>query len=261
MTTQTPTQTSLLTAALDYAAAGWAVVPCRERPGPNEKAPYTRHGVNDASTAPDTIRRWWTRWPGALIGARVPDSVLVLDIDPRNGGSLDTLTTALGRLSDTLTALSGRGDGGRHLYYRRPPGPLARVSLPAGIDLKLNGYCIVPPSPHPATGVAYQWDGTDMATLPAAAVAALRPPRTTLPARQAYRAGDAAAEHLVRFLRRFPDHGINNALFWAACRAAEDGILDQALTDRLVTTAVELGSPERAARGTVQSAARTGGAR
>jgi Bifunctional DNA primase/polymerase, N-terminal len=69
---------------------------------------------------PDQIKAWWIRWPNATIGARVPESLLVIDVDPRNGGSLAELESLTGPLPATLTAWSGRDDGGRHLYFRRP---------------------------------------------------------------------------------------------------------------------------------------------
>jgi len=241
--------TDYLVAALDLAAHGWAVVPCRERCGPDAKSPYTVHGHHDASSDPEMIRAWWTRWPAAMIGAPVPDTLLVLDIDPRNGGSLEALTEALGPLPATLTTWSGRGDGGRHLYYRRPAGQFTSARLPAGVDLKVNGYCIVPPSIHPATGEPYRWEDRPVAWLPdRASTLLLPPPRKpwTGP-----RHGDG--HHLVEVLHRHPQHGINDALYWAACKAAQDGILDQLAND-LVSTAVQLGSPERAARRTVDSA-------
>jgi hypothetical protein len=106
---------------------------------------------------PDQIKLWWTKWPNAMIGAAVPESLLVIDIDPRNGGSLQALTDLVGALPETLTAWSGRNDCGHHLYFLRPPGPLTSTRLPEGIDLKINGYCIVPPSIHPATGLPYRW--------------------------------------------------------------------------------------------------------
>lgn len=257
MTAQT--KINLLAAALDYAANGWPVVPCleRDRGEKKAKAPYTRHGVDDASTSPEKITRWWSAWPNALIGAAVPATVLVLDIDPRNGGSIEELTEVLGPLPDTLTAWSGRGDGGRHLYFQRPVGSLVSTRLPDGIDLKLRGYCIMPPSPHPVTGEPYRWDGATMLPLPAAAASVLREVPRPKPV---FRDGGGDGEPLIKFLHRFPDHGINDALFWAACRAAEAGIIDD-LDERLVSTAVALGSPERAARATVKSARRKAGAR
>jgi len=99
------------------------------------------------------IRDWWRRWPDALIGAVIPPLLMVLDIDPRNGGSLAGLESIVGPLPATFTAWSGRNDGGRHLYFFRPQRqPLVSTRLPNGIDLKTNGYMIMPPSLHPATG-------------------------------------------------------------------------------------------------------------
>jgi hypothetical protein len=71
---------------------------------------------------PDQIKLWWTKWPNAMIGAAVPESLLVIDIDPRNGGSLQALTDLVGALPETLTAWSGRNDCGHHLYFLRPQG-------------------------------------------------------------------------------------------------------------------------------------------
>jgi Bifunctional DNA primase/polymerase, N-terminal len=131
---------------LDLAAHGWDVFPCKWR-GKNAKAPLTTNGHLDASRNPDQITTWWTRWPSAMIGAPVPESLLVVDIDPRNGGSLTELESLTEALPPTLTAWSGRNDGGHHLYYLRPAGPLTSTRLPEGIDLKIE-----PPRACPAAG-------------------------------------------------------------------------------------------------------------
>jgi hypothetical protein len=141
---------SLSETALELAANGWAVFPCKWR-GEEAKAPLTINGHHTASRDPDLIRAWWRGWPKAMIGAAVPDSLLVIDVDPRNGGDLEALTDLVGAMPETLTAWSGRNDGGRHLYFLRPHGPLTSTRLPEGIDLKINGYMIMPPSIHPAT--------------------------------------------------------------------------------------------------------------
>jgi hypothetical protein len=54
-------------------------------------------------------------------------------------------------LPTTPMVLSGRYDGGHHLFYQRPPGQLTDVRLPDGIDIRVGGshYTIVPPSIHP----------------------------------------------------------------------------------------------------------------
>jgi Bifunctional DNA primase/polymerase, N-terminal len=160
------TSTEKLTAAVELAQHGWPVFPCRG------KVPMTKHGHLDATTDQDQARELWMRYPHANIGAAVPPSLAVFDIDPRNGGSFDALTAIVGPLPQTLTAWSGRGDGGRHLYFLRPHGELTSTKLPLGIDLKAYGYCVMPPSLHPATGQPYRWE---LAHMPHALRELLRP--------------------------------------------------------------------------------------
>jgi len=51
-------------AALDYAALGWPVLPI----APRGKIPLTAHGLKDASTDREVIGEWWSRWPTANVG-------------------------------------------------------------------------------------------------------------------------------------------------------------------------------------------------
>jgi hypothetical protein len=60
---------------------------------------------------------------------------------------------------------------------------------------------------------------------------------------------------LVGFLGSAQSGERNNALFWAANRAAEKGLP----TDELLTTAIQIGLPEREAARTIQSAHKTAG--
>ena len=203
MTRRTST---LLEHALGLAENGWAVLPLgrnklpRIGKHPECKANHCTggcgregHGVKDASTDPETVWRWWTAYPDALIGARVPAAFFVLDIDPRHDGHLRlaALEAAHGALPETLTVYSGRGDGGRHLYWLRPAGKLTEVGIhrelrrikvlgaeqqEAGIDLKAAGYCVMPPSPHPLTGQPYRWDHRPPVEAPRWLVDLLVPP-------------------------------------------------------------------------------------
>ena len=215
MTRRTST---LLEHALGLAENGWAVLPLgrnklpRIGKHPECKANHCTggcgregHGVKDASTDPETVWRWWTAYPDALIGARVPAAFFVLDIDPRHDGHLRlaALEAAHGALPETLTVYSGRGDGGRHLYWLRPAGKLTEVGIhrelrrikvlgaeqqEAGIDLKAAGYCVMPPSPHPLTGDPYVWDQQPPSEPPAwlrTLLAPVGPPR--VPSRPAIR--------------------------------------------------------------------------
>lgn len=241
--------TEMLSAALDLAASGWAVFPCKWC-GEDAKAPLTSHGHRDASRDPDVIRAWWTRWPDAVIGAPVPDPFLVVDVDPRNGDGLVELEKLVGPLPETLTVWSGRGDGGRHLYFRRPHGPLTSTRLPAGIDLKANGYCIVPPSIHPASGQPYTWDQRPALPLPTRLRELIRP-RTTHVRRTYGTSG--GGNNLVRWVENLDGGNRNDGLFWAATRAFEAGQLDT-IADDLVRAAVGTGLSEIEARRTVASA-------
>jgi hypothetical protein len=144
-------------AALELAEGGWAVIPLRG------KAPRTSHGVLDASTELAVVEGWWERWPQANVGARVPERLMVLDVDPRRGGleALIRWETAHGPI-ETLTVWSGREDGGRHLYLRRPLREISSARLKGwGWDLKTSsGYAVMPPSIHPDTGRPYRWGDT-----------------------------------------------------------------------------------------------------
>ena len=238
-------------AALDLAERGWAVFPCHAS-GPRAKAPCTPHGHLNATRDPETIRRWWSRYPGAMIGAPVPDSFIVQDIDPRNGGSVEALETLVGALPMTLTVWSGRGDGGRHLYYLKPPGTFASARLPVGIDLKVNGYCILPPSIHPISGQPYRWEMHEPVRLPPRLRELLRPLASPAPRAFAPRGGNGDA--LVRFVARLTPSRRNTGLFWAACRAAEGRLLEQIAGD-LIAAATTTGLTKHEAQRTVDSAA------
>lgn len=247
--------------ALRLAAAGWPVIPLRG------KIPMTAHGVKDATTDPQQIAAWWPAGARRNIGARVPRSLLVLDIDPQNGGSLAELAdTAGGQLPRTLTVHSGRGTGGRHLYFLNPGGPLTSTRLPAGIDVKTEtGYLVMPPSLHPDTGQPYRWEDAPPAPLPPALRKLLRPaeprraPRST-PASSTRHASklSARAAYLAAFVQDAPEGTRNGRLFWAACQAIRDG--HDALTfDLLEGAAVAAGLTETEATRTIASARRTMG--
>jgi hypothetical protein len=154
------------------------------------KVPIVAHGLKDATTDLEQVAAWWTRWPLANIGARVPDSLLVVDVDPRAGGweSLERLEADHGALPVTLTVRTGGTDRGEHRYFLCPSGPIVMARLGDGIDLRLprRHYCVVPPSVHPDSGLLYEW--IDPAVTPALTptwiVARLRPvPRPPAPVR------------------------------------------------------------------------------
>jgi hypothetical protein len=158
----------MLEAALGYASRGWPVLPlhwpteggcsCGREICPNPgKHPLTTHGKDDASTDPATIRGWWSHWPEANIGVATgkKSGLLVVDIDPRNGGDPQNLPKDL---PDTPIARTG-GDGW-HYYFQHPENGLkvpGKLPGSPGIDLKgTGGYVVAPPSRH-GSGRNYEW--------------------------------------------------------------------------------------------------------
>lgn len=75
-----PTNLWLPTAAHRYARLGFKIGPL------NGKVPMTPNGFKDFTTDLEQVTAWWERHPGANIGATPPKGMVVLDIDPRNGG-------------------------------------------------------------------------------------------------------------------------------------------------------------------------------
>ncbi len=236
------TSVRMLDHALRYAARGWAVLPLAG------KTPHNRRGVTDATTDVEIITSWWTRWPDANIGARVPQSCVVLDVDPRNGGSIDMLFAGF-EPTLTLTALSGRRDRGAHLYYRRPEMPLSAARLPTGVDLKINGYMVMPPSVHPDTGLRYGWYDHEVVSLPEHLLALLRVPlRVVRDPRHAPSCRDVVArlDRLLAVLRSAVEGQRNDRLHWVACRVGEmlaNGDLPDAVkaAEALTTVALDTG--------------------
>jgi hypothetical protein len=160
-------------AARMYAERGFAVFPL----APRSKRPIVATGFKAASLDSATIDRWWSRGPKSNVGIATgaTSGIVVLDMDPRNGGeeSHYDLRSRYGRWSDTPIAHTG--GGGTHEFFQPPRGGgvPCRTNLGgfAGIDLKGDGgYVVAPPSIHP-NGESYLWDvmfGIDTLEIPEA---------------------------------------------------------------------------------------------
>lgn len=170
-----PSFLSTLEAALAYASYGWFVMPiCR-----GQKRPAIADWPNNASTDPAVIRAWWddetihrgAGSPNVGIMTGEKSGLVVIDIDPRNGGDLN-IDDFLRELRDKykmplLPLLKCRtGGGGLHLYCRHPgPGVFVRSRTGKtggprpGVELKADGgqMVVAPPSVHPS-GVLYTWE-------------------------------------------------------------------------------------------------------
>ncbi len=193
----------MLSAAMKYAAAGWPVLPlwwrtpsgwcacgraaCEKSIGKHPLSRAVPRGVNDATCDDGIIRAWWGRFPDGNVGIQTgaPSGLVVLDVDPRNGGaeSLAELEQRIGEMP--VTPVSITGSLGAHYLFTLPleggPVPSARdVGGWPGLDLKADGgYIVAPPSVH-ASGRSYAWnvllhpDDVELAPAPEALVAMAR---------------------------------------------------------------------------------------
>lgn len=182
------------------------------------------------------IRPWLEH--GGNIGVLLGDDDIVLDVDPRNGGleSLERLQRDLGiDLSRFPAVLSGRGDGGRHIYVKKPVGLRVRKNLDGypGLDVKAKGgFVLGPASRHPETGGLYRPDHStpsiaEVAEAPAQLLDALRRP---VPRPRAHSdGGELTVGELALALSVLDpaDYGEGNYAGWiriaAACHDATNG--------------------------------------
>ena len=149
-----------LNAAIDYASRGLAVFPLKQR----SKEPATAHGVHEATTNFDQIKKWWKRFPNANIGiacGKVSGGLLVVDVDRKPNGvdgldSINEWERENGELPETVRSITGTG--GNHICYRIDGTGKNRVNLLPGVDIRSDGgYIVAPPSIHP-NGNKYEWE-------------------------------------------------------------------------------------------------------
>jgi hypothetical protein len=116
------------------------------------------------------FRRGLTRNPVVALRA---SNLIGIDIDGEGGRQLVRRLLPNG-LPRTVTVISGRADGGAHLWYR-PPSPdwSHKIEFSAdGLELGRDGYLVIPPAIHGQTGKPYRfaagrapWEH-EIATLP-----------------------------------------------------------------------------------------------
>lgn len=177
--------------ALRYVDLGWYVLPVRR-----DKKPVDGYGLNSATNDPAVACKIWTAHPQAGIAVACEKSgLVVLDIDPRNGGnaSLAQLEAQQGELYASVVARTQ--SGGEHRFFRSEPDAEYPGTLGPGLDIKHRGYVVVEPSAG-LEGV-YRWlDGRDPThgSYPGAALPQLRGHRASSESHSAgnYRAGSIA---------------------------------------------------------------------
>jgi hypothetical protein len=251
---------STLDAALSYAARGWPVFPCKT----TTKEPATPTGFYDASTDPEWVRYWFGTWPDLNVAIRTgypgPD---VLDIDVRRTG---TGWAALHRLNRAgLLAGAQRlvrtPSTGLHAYFVGTGQPCGRLKA-HHVDLKATGgYVLAPPSyviTDDYSGPYVHVGDRDASLTPLdwSAVSALLVPQRS---RRAATGPVGDMDALVRTVAQAEEGNRNNLLFWACCRAVDDGAADLDALAPLINAVVSAGLPEVEAGRTARSALRRAG--
>lgn len=240
--------------AVAYCEAGFAIYPLRPgtkipavpSPHPVDSAQRGRcrgecgqlgHGFYDARTDIGWAAEYWTEHPDHGIAARPAPGLLVLDIDPRHGGNdaLAAWERSHGALPETFTTISGRGDGGHHRWFSGVAEPV-HGQLCRGVDIITHsrGGVVMPPSLHPVSMQPYSFQTplADIAPVPSwLAEIVSRPTARPRPSRRGRRMSPIEVRRRGRGLvaavagaSRGERHRI---LYWAASRAAEDGLLDE----------------------------------
>jgi bifunctional DNA primase/polymerase-like protein len=256
-------------AAVAAARCAWHVFPCR----PGDKRPTVRDWERRACADPGRVAEHWPL--GANVGiACGPSGLAVVDLDAHGALPEDwRAEPGVKDGRDVLAALcewagqpwpstywAATPSGGWHLYFRQPPGQEVRNSaglIGPQVDVRGAGGYVV--------GAGSVVDGRPYVVLDDRPPAALpgwllrllvvpaAPPRPARPCR----AGNLGARvaGLVRTVETAPPGQRNDALYWAACRAAELEDPDQeAVSAALVAAALTAGLGEREARRTIASA-------
>ncbi|MFD5709673.1 bifunctional DNA primase/polymerase [Streptomyces pharetrae] len=281
--------TLALAHALSAAEHGLAVIPLSRTKLPALRSPHRLdpvplpchgecgrfgHGVHDASTDPERIRALFAAAPWATgygIACGLPPHHLIgIDLDTKSGtdASAALRELALRHLfTIPATVVVTTPSGGRHLWLTGPPDvavPNSAGRLAPGIDVRGAGGYLVGPGSRTEHGVYGTAPGTahlPPAPCPPALLRLLLPPPRT-PARSSTSPGEhqGQGEGLIQFVLAAHEGQRNTRLFWAACRAYENGIGPD-LTTPLIDAARSTGLTEREARATIASAARMTGQR
>ena len=126
-------------------------------------------GCTEATTDKTTITKWWTAHPAANIGIACGqvNGFVVIDIDAHKDDedgaeSLRDLEKAMGKLPDTVEALTP--NGGRHLFFQYPMGQNIRnkTAIAPGIDIRANGGYVVGVPSTLTGGKNYEWEATSV---------------------------------------------------------------------------------------------------
>jgi Bifunctional DNA primase/polymerase, N-terminal len=158
-----PKWESPLDAALFYAERGMKILPShyvkedkKGNPLSEEdwKKPPLDGWPSGATTDEEQIKKWWKRWPDALIGHRPGDSgCVVFDIDMKDGKDGEKEWRSLG-FNNFRTMEAETRNGGSHIWALKADFDVSNSDIAPGINVRGdNGYVILP-----SPGSGYEWE-------------------------------------------------------------------------------------------------------
>ncbi|MHB9860297.1 bifunctional DNA primase/polymerase [Streptomyces sp. YIM S03343] len=281
---QATTLAIALAHALSAAERGLAVIPLSRTKLPALRSPHhgdspstppcrgecgrPGHGVYDASSDPARIRTLFAAAPWAtgygIACGLAPHHLIGVDLDVKTGTDSSAALRELAlRHLFTIppTVVVVTPSGGRHLWLTGPPDvvvPNSAGRLAPGIDIRGAGGYLVGPGSRTDHGVYTTAPGTTHLTpapCPRSLLCLLLPPPPRPNRGAPAPSHNGNGDGLVQFVLAAHAGQRNTRLFWAACRAYENG-MGPALTEPLVDAACRTGLTEREARATLASAAR-----
>ncbi len=190
----------MLDVALDYARRGWRVFPlyattpagtcaCKDttchRGGEH---PCIPEGSNGATSDQEIIRLWWQQEITAQVGIATGNGLLVIEIDPLRGASLEKFVNFYA-LADAMLIQTGKG--GWQFYFSYNPAFALRSTrdkLGPGVSTHCDGDFVIAPPTRDRNGMPFRWlDDWQPAQLPAVLLPLLlasTPPRGVWPTRR-----------------------------------------------------------------------------
>ncbi len=137
-------------AALTYLHEGWSVIPV----GRDKHPLISWKEYQQRLPTENEILSWWQKYPDANVGIVTGklSGIVVVDIDPKNGGTIEGMELP-------ATLISKTGGGGWHYIYLYPgEGDITNVSgIHPGVDIRgEGGFIVAPPSLH-KSGELYEW--------------------------------------------------------------------------------------------------------
>src|SRR5262249_29852533 len=260
-----------LIAALEHAVRGMAVFPVAVRKlegGTLEKKPTVKWR-DEATALRAQIRTWWAVHPDWVIGIDLDRAGLfVVDLDkhPCAPDGVAAFRSLRGNNPLPVVPVTVTATGGLHLFFRNTEGLTnARGNMPAGTDVRgVGGFVVAqgsmwvspdattytwrPHPKHPRLVDMYP----DVPPLPDWLLHVVRPPVQTNDRPIFSPASNGGLRALCVRVITAREGERNNILFWASCRAREEGGSDFA-REMLLEAARRAGLPETEAMRTINS--------